>query len=76
MPIFRQADGLGIYRVLIQPAEWPELLVAHRAADSGTRDLEDEARSLAAGGFQLQAARTFVRHVCAWGSYDGVGGRF
>ena len=75
MPVFHQAGGVGIYRVLILPSEWPNLLCAHRAKDPGTQDLEAEARALVAGDFQLQASRGFVKHVCSWGGYDGVSGR-
>jgi hypothetical protein len=44
-------------------------------ADPTTRDIEAEARALAARNFQPRAAQGFVQRTCAWGGYHGIGGR-
>lgn len=75
LPIFRQAGGIGLYRLLIPIRAFPDLLQAHRADDPDTSAIEAEAIALATGGFAPGAATAFVRRVCAWGGYHGIGGR-
>jgi hypothetical protein len=75
VPVFRHTGGVGLYRVLIQFEAFPDLLRRHRIEDPDTWAIEAKARGLADNGFAPAAAAAFVRRVCGWGGYAGIGGR-
>lgn len=59
----------------IRFADFPRLLKAHLASDSTTPDVESLGRNLVANNFARTDIAKFVKAVCGWGRYAGIGGR-
>ena len=69
------------WETAISLAEFPELLtrfqqnVPSRPNRPTTADIERRAAQLAQGDFQDQDLQQFIRTVCRWGGFAGIGGR-
>jgi len=61
--------------IAIPLADFESLALRHLQKDPDTGAVEMEGRRLAENGFAPEATEAFVRSVCRWGGYPGVGGR-
>ena len=75
MPIVREACRLNICRLSVDLWEFPDLLRQHRKSDPMTLSIEEEGARLVSADFNTSAVSGFVRRVCSWGGYAGIGGR-
>lgn len=55
--------------------EFPDLMKEHMKKFPGVAPIEDEAKSLVAVGFRFPELENYIRNVCRWGNFAGVGGR-
>jgi len=59
----------------IRFADFPMLLMAHLASNPTTPKVESLGRNLVANNFASTDIAEFVKAVCGWGGYAGIGGR-
>ncbi len=59
----------------IRFADFPGLLKAHLTSDPTTPNVELLGRNLVANNFARADIANFVKAVCSWGGYAGIGGR-
>lgn len=55
--------------------DFPELMRTHMRKFPGVSALEREAESLVAANFRFPELERYIRNVCRWGNFAGVGGR-
>ena len=72
MDIARDVVRFG---VSIQLADFEGLASEHLRRNPTTPEIESTGSSLIDAGFPESETKSFVREVCAWGGYAGVGGR-
>lgn len=63
------------FGISIPLADFESLALRHSQKDIDTGAVEAEGRRLVETGFAPRATESFVRSVCRWGGYPGVGGR-
>lgn len=74
MPMFMYADH-AIFGIEFRFSLIPELAQKHIKANPYTRDIEELGRNLIATDFPEEEVKEFVKKVCGWGGYAGIGGR-
>ena len=75
MPILVVNKQIGFIRLWMTITDFPHYLEIGLNSDPATRYVEKEAKSLIQAGFPEQQTISFVKSVCKWGNYPGVGGR-
>lgn len=55
--------------------DFPGLMSKHQEQFPGVSVLENEASQLILGNFAFPAIGSYIRNVCKWGNFAGVGGR-
>jgi len=75
MPVMGFAGALHFCPLSFEIDKLPDWFERFVDRNPGTQKIEDVARSLATGGFDPEQTSAFVREVCNWGGYAGVGGR-
>jgi hypothetical protein len=72
--IIEQEQKVGFLRLWIPLEEFPALLQWHYT-EYNTAEVEQHGAEVAAAGFPQDQLREFIRGVCRWGNYAGIGGR-
>lgn len=75
MPAQVTTNGVILGNVTVPFAEFSRLVERHLRRYRDTPDLETEGARLRSADFAEQQLESFVRHVCTWGGYPGIGGR-
>ncbi len=75
MPILDQDDKFFLFRFSLSVQDFPDLLQRHRARYPTTPAVENLGVTLIANAFEADASTEFVKEVCRWGGYAGIGGR-
>lgn len=75
MSIIVHGDQLHVTHLSVAARDFPELLLAHRAAYPDTDAIEHEAQRLIAGDFEHNSTLAFVERVMTWGGGDRNAGR-
>lgn len=75
MPLLDITDSTATFGTTIPLSQFADLLAAHRAQYDKTLDVEAQGAALLAADFPAQGSAEFVRAVCNWGGYSGIGGR-
>ena len=63
------------FGISIPLADFDNLALRHSQKVIDTGAVEAEGRRLIETGFALKVTESFVRSVCKWGGYSGIGGR-
>ena len=74
MPLFVTPES-AVFGTSIPLSSFAGLLAAHQAKYTTTHEVEKQGAALALGDFTNANVREFVRAVCDWGGYSGIGGR-
>ena len=74
MPLLLTAEA-AMFATSIQLSDFPALSMAHASKFPTTPSVESNAEQLRKNNFAEQDAASFVKGVCDWGGYSGVGGR-
>jgi hypothetical protein len=61
--------------ISIPKKDFPSLVERHLRQVPRTREIEAEAMHLISSHFSEQLLVTFIKSVCSWGGYPGIGGR-
>lgn len=75
MPVIDVDGAAAIVKVVVPLDAWAGLLTRHRVDNKETLTIENLARDLIAGDFPPGSVTAFVKAVCYWGGYSGIGGR-
>lgn len=75
MPAQVTTNGVTIGNATVPFADFSKLVEAHLNICKKTPDLEIEGSRLKSADFAEQQLEPFIRHVCTWGGYPGIGGR-
>jgi hypothetical protein len=75
MPAVLVNGSVNIIRLSVPLREFPALLAQHRVSDPTTPEVEALGAAYVAQGFRERDTPEFVRAVCKWGHYAGVGGK-
>lgn len=75
MPIVAQNGEIHVVRLSVSLNEFPGLLSRHRNAYPNTLDVESVASKFIRSKFHPAHVADFVRSVCQWGGYSGIGAR-
>lgn len=74
MPLLVTQES-AVFGTSIPLSSFTGLLSAHQAKYPTTRDVEAQGTALALGDFAHSSVNEFVKAVCDWGGYSGIGGR-
>lgn len=75
MPIQFSDNGVIVKNEVVPFVRFSSLVAGHLRHYRQSMDLEKEAAKLRAVDFSEELLKPFVRHVCIWGGYAGIGSR-
>ena len=75
MAILEQNGQLNICRLSLELTEFPALLQRHFKLNPNTLVIEEQAARMAESDFPVHEVKEFVKAVCVWGGYAGMGTR-
>jgi hypothetical protein len=75
MPAHVVSNGVTLGNENVLLAEFHKLVEKHLRRYPDTPDLETEGSRLRSADFEEQQLESFIRRVCTWGGYPGIGGR-
>jgi hypothetical protein len=75
MPIQVDTNSITLGNETVLLADFGSLIERHLYRYPNTPNLESEGSRLKSADFAEQELESFIRHVCAWGGYAGIGGR-
>ncbi len=75
MPIQVDMNSITLGNETVPLANFGGLIERHLYHYPNTPNLESEGFRLKSSNFAEQELEAFIRHVCAWGGYAGIGGR-
>lgn len=75
MPAHAITNAVALEHETVQLADFPKLVERHLRRYSDTPALEIGGSQLRSVDFAEQQLALFIRRVCTWGGYPGIGGR-
>lgn len=74
MPLLMKKNEVGFVRLWMKSGEFSKLLKTAMKQDPKTLVVERQAKDLISADFKEPDTVSFVKAVCGWGNYAGVGG--